>query len=136
MLKKGHLNLKIIYFFIYRVFSVGIGEGASTALVKGIARAGKGKYEMVTGTERLQQKVCLIDFWNRLCIWHTNINFLDRILFSLYLYCQMFFFKIVLLCVLFSISTVIGLIRTLLINKNCHLICIDVLSAWLFCHWW
>lgn len=40
-----------------RVFSFGIGTGASTALVKGIARAGKGIAEFIIGKERLQAKV-------------------------------------------------------------------------------
>ena len=40
-----------------RVFSVGIGHGASTALVKGIAEAGKGRWEMIVQQDMLQTKV-------------------------------------------------------------------------------
>ncbi len=42
------------------MFAIGIGEGASTALVKGIARAGNGKEEFVYGMDRLQAKVSLV----------------------------------------------------------------------------
>ncbi|XP_043914200.1 von Willebrand factor A domain-containing protein 5A-like isoform X2 [Protopterus annectens] len=41
----------------HRCFSFGIGEGASTALVKGIAKAANGTAEFITGSERMQPKV-------------------------------------------------------------------------------
>ena len=40
-----------------RVFAVGIGDGCSTSLVKGIARAGKGIAKFISDKERLQAKV-------------------------------------------------------------------------------
>ncbi|XP_013923319.1 PREDICTED: von Willebrand factor A domain-containing protein 5A [Thamnophis sirtalis] len=40
----------------HRCFSFGIGEGASTSLVKGIARAAGGSAEFITGKERMQAK--------------------------------------------------------------------------------
>ncbi|CAL4189379.1 unnamed protein product, partial [Meganyctiphanes norvegica] len=40
-----------------RLFSVGVGSGASSALVKGMARAGRGRYEMVQDHTNLQVKV-------------------------------------------------------------------------------
>ena len=41
-----------------RCFSFGIGSGASTHLVRGIAEAGRGSAEFVTRGERMQPKVC------------------------------------------------------------------------------
>ncbi|XP_061434452.1 von Willebrand factor A domain-containing protein 5A-like [Lethenteron reissneri] len=41
----------------HRCFSFGIGDGASTELIKGIAASGGGTAEFITGTERLQCKV-------------------------------------------------------------------------------
>ncbi|XP_044841707.1 von Willebrand factor A domain-containing protein 5A-like isoform X1 [Mauremys mutica] len=40
----------------HRCFSFGIGEGASTALVKGIARVAGGSAEFITGQDRMQPK--------------------------------------------------------------------------------
>ncbi|XP_078392864.1 von Willebrand factor A domain-containing protein 5A-like, partial [Cetorhinus maximus] len=41
----------------HRCFSFGIGQGASTDLIKGIAKAASGSYEFITGKERMQPKV-------------------------------------------------------------------------------
>ncbi|XP_075042986.1 von Willebrand factor A domain-containing protein 5A-like [Mixophyes fleayi] len=41
----------------HRCFTFGIGEGASTSLIKGMARAGSGTCEFVSGKDRMQPKV-------------------------------------------------------------------------------
>ncbi|XP_053310725.1 von Willebrand factor A domain-containing protein 5A-like [Spea bombifrons] len=40
----------------HRCFTFGIGEGASTALIKGLARAGNGTFEFISGEDRMQPK--------------------------------------------------------------------------------
>ena len=42
---------------IYRCFTFGIGSGASTSLVEGLAKAGNGSSEFVKEGERMQPKV-------------------------------------------------------------------------------
>ncbi|XP_078060285.1 von Willebrand factor A domain-containing protein 5A-like isoform X2 [Mustelus asterias] len=41
----------------HRCFSFGIGQGASTELIKGIAKAASGSSEFITGKDRMQAKV-------------------------------------------------------------------------------
>uniref|UniRef100_A0A3P8UVF7 Si:ch73-265h17.2 n=1 Tax=Cynoglossus semilaevis TaxID=244447 RepID=A0A3P8UVF7_CYNSE len=41
----------------HRCFSFGIGEGASSALINGLAKEGRGHAQFVTGTDRMQPKV-------------------------------------------------------------------------------
>ncbi|XP_065816236.1 von Willebrand factor A domain-containing protein 5A isoform X2 [Labrus bergylta] len=41
----------------HRCFSFGIGEGASSALINGLAKEGGGHAQFITGTDRLQPKV-------------------------------------------------------------------------------
>ena len=42
---------------VCRVFTFGIGSGASTALVNGLAKAGNGTAEFIKEGERMQPKV-------------------------------------------------------------------------------
>ncbi|XP_051978636.1 von Willebrand factor A domain-containing protein 5A-like [Xyrauchen texanus] len=43
--------------YAHRCFSFGIGEGASTALITGMAREGSGQAQFITGSDRMQPKV-------------------------------------------------------------------------------
>lgn len=47
----------VVYVFYYRVFTLGIGYGASTSLVKGIARAGNGCAVFIEEDGSIQAKV-------------------------------------------------------------------------------
>ena len=51
-------ELKYIVFLYPRCFTFGIGSGASSALVNGLAQAGNGAAEFVKEGERMQPKVC------------------------------------------------------------------------------
>ena len=42
---------------IFRVFTLGIGSGVSTTLIKRVAEAGNGKAEFILDKDRIQQKV-------------------------------------------------------------------------------
>ena len=60
---------------MYRCFTFGIGSGASTALVEGLARAGNGTAEFVKEGERLQPKVIIrLIFYN---VTQANPSFLN-----------------------------------------------------------
>lgn len=61
------LMLLYVYILDARCFTFGIGTGASSYLVNGIAEAGKGTAEFVKGDERLQPKVSFI----LLCVPHS-----------------------------------------------------------------
>jgi hypothetical protein len=50
----------LLIYLSQRCFSFGIGSGASSTLVKGIAEAGKGAAEFITSGERMQAKVKLV----------------------------------------------------------------------------
>ena len=56
-------HYQVLTSFFYRCFTFGIGSGASTALVEGLARAGNGTAELVKEGERMQPKVCNNSFY-------------------------------------------------------------------------
>ena len=51
------LTVPVSLCYHFRVFTFGIGSGASTALVKGLAKTGNGTAEFIKEGERLQPKV-------------------------------------------------------------------------------
>ncbi|XP_073720719.1 von Willebrand factor A domain-containing protein 5A isoform X6 [Misgurnus anguillicaudatus] len=54
---KEVLDLVKLHAHSHRCFSFGIGEGASTALITGMAKEGSGHAQFITGTDRMQPKV-------------------------------------------------------------------------------
>ncbi|XDV51054.1 hypothetical protein PO909_020006 [Leuciscus waleckii] len=54
---KEVLDLVKSHVYSHRCFSFGIGEGASTALITGMAREGSGHAQFISGTDRMQPKV-------------------------------------------------------------------------------
>lgn len=54
-----------------RVFTFGIGSGASTELIRGLAKAGNGKAEFIHDGERMQPKVITllsVDTYMYMCV--------------------------------------------------------------------
>ena len=54
-------GVKSFNFCNNRCFTFGIGSGASTALVEGLAQAGNGAAEFVKEGERMQPKVSILE---------------------------------------------------------------------------
>ncbi|XP_073725008.1 von Willebrand factor A domain-containing protein 5A-like isoform X1 [Misgurnus anguillicaudatus] len=54
---KEVLDLVKLHAKSHRCFSFGIGEGASTALITGMAKEGSGHAQFITGSDRMQPKV-------------------------------------------------------------------------------
>uniref|UniRef100_A0A671S7Q2 VWFA domain-containing protein n=1 Tax=Sinocyclocheilus anshuiensis TaxID=1608454 RepID=A0A671S7Q2_9TELE len=70
---KEVLDLVKIY-RVFRCFSFGIGEGASAALITGMAREGSGHAQFITDTDRMQPKVKLSTGFHRFALQPAVVN--------------------------------------------------------------
>uniref|UniRef100_A0A671KZ76 von Willebrand factor A domain-containing protein 5A-like n=1 Tax=Sinocyclocheilus anshuiensis TaxID=1608454 RepID=A0A671KZ76_9TELE len=70
---KEVLDLVKIY-RVFRCFSLGIGEGASAALITGMAREGSGHAQFITDTDRMQPKVKLSTGFHRFALQPAVLN--------------------------------------------------------------
>uniref|UniRef100_A0A671S7Q7 VWFA domain-containing protein n=1 Tax=Sinocyclocheilus anshuiensis TaxID=1608454 RepID=A0A671S7Q7_9TELE len=59
---------------VFRCFSFGIGEGASAALITGMAREGSGHAQFITDTDRMQPKVKLSTGFHRFALQPAVVN--------------------------------------------------------------
>uniref|UniRef100_A0A673HVZ7 von Willebrand factor A domain-containing protein 5A-like n=1 Tax=Sinocyclocheilus rhinocerous TaxID=307959 RepID=A0A673HVZ7_9TELE len=59
---------------VFRCFSLGIGEGASAALITGMAREGSGHAQFITDTDRMQPKVKLSTGFHRFALQPAVLN--------------------------------------------------------------
>uniref|UniRef100_A0A8C1GTB0 VIT domain-containing protein n=1 Tax=Cyprinus carpio TaxID=7962 RepID=A0A8C1GTB0_CYPCA len=69
----GFLTL-LIHVHSHRCFSFGIGEGASAALITGMAREGSGHAQFITDTDRMQPKVKLSTGFHRFALQPAVLN--------------------------------------------------------------
>lgn len=53
----SHVLMHSVFVCVFRCFSFGIGEGASSALITGVAKEGGGHAQFITGADRMQPKV-------------------------------------------------------------------------------
>lgn len=66
-----------MFIIFARVFTFGIGMGASSALVKGLAKAGNGSAEFVKEGDRMQSKVSYLLLILSLAQTFCCLNFCD-----------------------------------------------------------